>query len=90
MKRLFDIIFALLLLIITFKFLLLIGLLVFFSSKGPILHWSKRIGINNVEFLMPKFRTMMIETPELATHLLEQPEKWITPIGAFFEANFVR
>ena len=83
MKRLFDIIFALLLLIITFKFLLLIGLLVFFSSKGPILHWSKRIGINNVEFLMPKFRTMMIETPELATHLLEQPEKWITPIGAF-------
>ena len=83
MKRLFDIILALLLLIITFKFLLLIGLLVFFSSKGPILHWSKRVGLNNVEFLMPKFRTMMIETPELATHLLKQPEKWITPIGGF-------
>lgn len=82
MKRLFDIMFALLLLVITFKFLLLIGLIVFFSSKGPMLHWSKRIGLNNREFLMPKFRTMRMKTPELATHLLENPEKWITPIGA--------
>lgn len=83
MKRLFDITFALMLFVLTFKFLLLISLFVFFSSKGPILHWSKRVGKNNNEFLMPKFRTMRLETPELATHLLEHPEKWITPFGAF-------
>lgn len=83
MKRPFDIIFALLILSGMSVFLVFIGLAVFCTSKGPILHWSKRIGQNNTSFLMPKFRTMRMDTPDVATHLLEQPEKWLTPVGAF-------
>jgi len=51
------------------------------TSKGPALHWSDRVGINNTIFKMPKFRTMLIETPPVATHLLENPYKYLTPIG---------
>lgn len=87
MKRPFDIIFALLILSGMFVFLVLIGLLVLCTSKGPILHWSKRIGENNVPFLMPKFRTMRIDTPDVATHLLDQPAKWLTPVGSFLRTT---
>jgi O-antigen biosynthesis protein WbqP len=52
------------------------------TSRGPVLHWSKRIGRNNVVFLMPKFRSMRVETPQLATHLLQRPEAYVTPVGA--------
>lgn len=83
MKRLFDIIFALMILIGIFVFLVLIGLAVLCTSRGPILYWSERIGQNNTPFLMPKFRTMRVNTPDVATHLLEQPGKWLTPVGAF-------
>lgn len=51
------------------------------TSKGPVLHWSRRIGRDNTLFLMPKFRTMHPDTPAVATHLLENPERWITPVG---------
>jgi len=53
------------------------------SSNGPILHWSKRIGQHNKAFLMPKFRTMKINSPDVATHLLENPENYITKVGRF-------
>ncbi len=53
------------------------------TSPGPGLHWSRRIGRDNRTFLMPKFRTMRVETPEVATHLLQRPERYFTPIGAF-------
>ena len=56
--------------------------MVYSSSKGPILYWSKRIGKNNLVFIMPKFRTMQSETPQVATHLLENPEKYLTSIGS--------
>jgi O-antigen biosynthesis protein WbqP len=55
--------------------------MVYFSSKGPVLYWSKRIGKNNLVFYMPKFRTMYMKTPEVATHLLKNPDKFLTPIG---------
>lgn len=63
--------------------LLFIALLVKFTSKGPVLHWSSRIGRNNHIFQMPKFRTMRIGTPDVATHLLPNPSACLTPIGGF-------
>lgn len=83
MKRLSDIFFAFLLCIGFSTVIALIGLMVLFTSKGPILHWSKRIGQNNKMFLMPKFRTMQVDTPDVATHLLARPEDWYTPVGWF-------
>ena len=53
------------------------------TSNGSIIYWSKRVGKNNVIFNMPKFRTMIVETPPLATHLLNRPELYLTPIGRF-------
>jgi O-antigen biosynthesis protein WbqP len=53
------------------------------TSRGPALHWSRRVGKNNRLFAMPKFRTMRMDTPQLATHLLRQPERYLTPVGAF-------
>ena len=70
MKRFFDTFVALISLIILCIPMLFIALLVKLTSKGPVLHWSDRIGINNSIFKMPKFRTMRIDTPDVATHLL--------------------
>ena len=53
------------------------------SSKGSVLYWSDRVGINNRIFKMPKFRTMCIDTPSVATHLLINPETYLTPVGPF-------
>ena len=63
--------------------LLLVSIAVAISSSGPILYWSQRVGKNNQLFWMPKFRTMRVNTPTLATHLLENPQQWLTPIGSF-------
>jgi O-antigen biosynthesis protein WbqP len=60
-----------------------ISLIVKLTSKGPVFYWSDRVGINNTIFRMPKFRTMRIETPAIATHLLENPDEYLTPIGIF-------
>lgn len=83
MKRSFDLITAFCLLIVFIFPIIVIFVLVKITSEGPVLHWSKRIGINNEIFLMPKFRTMLINTPDIATHLLKDPEKYLTPIGPF-------
>ena len=62
--------------------LLLVWLAVFITSKGSILYWSQRVGKNNELFWMPKFRTKRVNTPTLATQLVENPQQWLTPIGS--------
>lgn len=81
MKRWVDCLIALVGICAAFLPTLLIGLVVKFTSTGPILYWSERVGQNNRIFKMPKFRTMRIDTPAVATHLLANPEQWLTPIG---------
>src|SRR5450830_1195695 len=66
---------------------LLVALLVRLTSKGPVLYWSARVGRDNVIFQMPKFRSMQIGTPELATHLLSDPLSYLTPIGSFLRQS---
>ena len=62
---------------------LLLALLVAVTSKGPVLYWSDRVGRHNRIFRMPKFRTMKVDTPAVATHLLANPLAQLTPIGGF-------
>ena len=57
------------------------------TSPGPILYWSNRVGRNNLIFKMPKFRTMRIDTPAVATHLLGNPDQWLTPVGGFLRKS---
>lgn len=57
------------------------------TSPGPVLYWSDRVGRHNRIFKMPKFRSMRIDTPEVATHLLQNPDQWLTPIGSFFRKS---
>jgi len=83
MKRIFDIVFAIIL-IIVFSFpMLIIALSVKLTSKGTVLYWSDRVGKNNKIFKMPKFRTMKADTPAMATHLMKNPEQYCTTIGSF-------
>ncbi|MGA2332420.1 MAG: sugar transferase [Syntrophales bacterium] len=83
MKRSFDCVMVLLLLCILSLPMFVVAVLVRLTSKGPVLYWSDRIGVNNAVFRMPKFRTMRIDTPAVATHLLEKPDIYLTPIGSF-------
>ena len=57
------------------------------TSPGPVLYWSDRVGRHNRIFKMPKFRSMRIDTPAVATHLLQNPEQWLTPIGSFLRKS---
>lgn len=83
MKRLFDLILAVCAaLFLVLPFVLLV-LLVKLTSKGPVFYWSDRVGRNNIIFRMPKFRSMRVETPAVATHLLADPSVYLTPIGSF-------
>ena len=83
MKRLFDVVLASTALALLALPLVLIALLVRLTSQGPAIYWSDRIGKGSVIFRMPKFRTMRIDTPAVATHLLKQPKRYLTPIGSF-------
>lgn len=83
MKRLFDLFFALLLTLPLLPILLIVYVMIKVTSRGPAIHWSKRIGINNKIFLMPKFRSMYVDAPQVATHLLTDSQKYITPVGSF-------
>ncbi len=67
--------------------MVVISLAVKLTSKGPVLYWSNRIGVGNKLFKMPKFRTMVVGTPPLATHLLNDPKIYLTPIGSFLRKN---
>ncbi len=81
MKRVLDFTTALVLLFAFSIPMLLIALLVKVTSKGPALYWSERVGKNNIIFKMPKFRTMRTNAPALATHLLKNPDQYVTTIG---------
>ncbi|MEW6088381.1 MAG: sugar transferase [bacterium] len=83
MKRIFDIFFACLFLIIFFVPMLFISIIIKLTSIGPVLYWSDRIGVNNNIFKMAKFRTMKINTPPVATHLLKDPDIYLTSVGKF-------
>ena len=83
LKRFFDFTFAVSTLVFFAIPMICIALAVFFSSKGPVFFWSERVGLNGEIFKMPKFRTMLIDTPAVATHLLNNPDIYLSPIGGF-------
>jgi len=87
MKRIFDLILAIFLLLVLLISLLLIAVLVIITSKGPALYWSDRIGKNNKIFKMPKFRSMLADTPAVATHLLDNPDACLSPVGGFLRST---
>ncbi|MDR3299272.1 MAG: sugar transferase [Candidatus Accumulibacter sp.] len=82
-KRLFDLTMSLCAGLLLALPILLIALLVRLTSSGPALYWSDRVGRNNSVFKMPKFRSMRMDAPAVATHLLQDPEAYLTPIGSF-------
>ncbi len=83
MKRQFDLILAIFCSVVFLLPILLITLLVKLTSKGPALYWSDRVGKDNRIFKMPKFRSMKMDTPAVATHLLRNPRSVLTPMGNF-------
>lgn len=83
MKRIFDFIVSLISIILFSPIIVIIALIIKCTSKGPIIFKQRRIGKDNVEFNIYKFRTMKIDTPNVPTHLLDNPEEWITGIGKF-------
>jgi len=87
LKRGLDIIVALAGLLLGWPVLVGLALAVRLDSPGPAIHWSRRVGRHNRLFAMPKFRSMRIDTPDLATHLLERPQTWMTPLGPFLRRS---
>ena len=87
MKRAFDICLSCLAALLLFVPVLLVAIAVLFTSKGPALYWSDRVGRNNVIFKMPKFRSMRVGTPAVATHLLADARSHLTPIGSFLRKS---
>ena len=87
MKRFVDFTIRLMALAILWLPMLLVALMVRITSPGPVLYWSDRVGRNNRLFKMPKFRSMRINTPAVATHLLQHPDHWLTPIGSFLRKS---
>jgi O-antigen biosynthesis protein WbqP len=87
MKRIFDILLGFLASLILFLPVLFVAIAVGVTSKGPALYWSDRVGRNNVIFKMPKFRSMRVGTPAMATHLLGNPQAHLTPIGSFLRKS---
>jgi len=87
MKRLFDLILAVVAIVILLLPIMIVAFLVRLTSKGPALYWSDRVGVNNVIFKMPKFRSMQVDTPAVATHLLADPKSVLTPIGDFLRKS---
>ena len=87
MKRIFDLVLLLIALSILAIPLAITALLVRLTSKGPVIYWSDRVGRENAIFKMPKFRSMQVGTPAIATHLLENPDAYLTPIGSFLRKS---
>ena len=87
MKRLLDVSFCSVLIAITLIPMLLIALAIKVTSKGPVLYVSSRVGLNNRLFKMFKFRTMRVDTPAVATHLLQDPKAVLTPVGSFLRTT---
>lgn len=82
-RRCVDLLMASVILLVLSTLLFVIALLIKLTSKGPVLYWSDRIGVDNTVFNMPKFRTMRTGAPVLATHLLNEPDRYVTPVGGF-------
>jgi len=87
MKRLFDLVLALIAACLLIVPIVVVAVLVKLTSKGPALYWSDRVGMHNTIFKMPKFRSMKVETPAVATHLLLDPGIVLTPVGDFLRKN---
>jgi O-antigen biosynthesis protein WbqP len=87
MKRLIDLAVALVATVFLALPILIVAMAVRLTSPGPVLYWSDRVGRHNRIFRMPKFRSMRIDTPAVATHLLQNPEQWLTPIGSFLRKS---
>lgn len=87
MKRIFDLGLALLASCMLLLPIALVALFVKMTSKGPAVYWSDRVGMHNKIFKMPKFRTMRVDTPAVATHLLTNPKQFLTPIGSFLRKS---
>jgi len=87
MKRFFDLLFAIVALVLLIFPILIVTIAVKLTSPGPTVYWSARVGVNNRIFQMPKFRSMRVGTPAVATHLLTHPESVLTPIGSFLRKS---
>jgi O-antigen biosynthesis protein WbqP len=87
MKRLFDLVLALVAAVFLVLPIAAVAVAVRLTSPGPALYWSDRVGRHNRIFRMPKFRSMRIDTPAVATHLLQNPDQWLTPIGSFLRKS---
>jgi len=87
MKRVFDLLLALLAALVLVVPVLLLAVAVRLTSAGPALYWSDRVGRHNKLFKMPKFRSMRVGTPAVATHLLADPKSHLTPIGSFLRKS---
>jgi len=86
-KRAIDILLSALALSVFAVPIAAVAIAVKLSSRGPVFYWSDRVGRENRIFRMPKFRSMRIDTPVVATHLLESPDRWLTPIGGFLRKS---
>lgn len=86
-KRAFDIVSALVVLVVLGAPMIVIAILIRVTSRGPALYWSDRVGMHNHIFRMPKFRSMRIDAPQLATHLFRDPNAYLTPIGGFLRRS---
>lgn len=87
MKRLFDFALSAVLLLAFAVPILIVAMLVKLTAPGQAIYWSDRVGVRNKIFRMPKFRTMRIDTPAVATHLLSNPGQFLTPIGSFLRKS---
>jgi len=87
MKRAFDLFFGVILLLSLVIMMLFIAIVIRLTSKGPSLYWSDRVGKNNKIFKMPKFRSMLADAPAVATHLLDNPDVYLSPIGGFLRRS---
>jgi len=87
MKRVLDVMVALPLFLLLLPLLIAIALLIKVTSKGPVIYWSNRVGRDNQIFRMPKFRSMRIDTPQVATHLLSDSTVYLTPIGSLLRRS---
>ena len=87
LKRIFDFSLCMFLLVIFSIPMIFIAILIRLTSKGPVFYWSKRVGKNNLLFNMPKFRSMRVNSPVVASHMMTNPDEFLTPIGSFLRKN---
>lgn len=87
MKRVFDLLLGFAAAVILWVPITVVAVLVRLTSPGPVLYWSERVGRNNIIFKMPKFRSMRVGTPAVATHLLADPNVWLSPVGSFLRKS---